>query len=968
MHPVVVCTENSMKLVTFVIPVQAGIQTEDFHINSLDSRFRGNDGILLFGESPSIDGKRDSVYHSGLAFHTMPLRLALAATLGFLTFLSSLMLGLGRSDASLPVLLGIGAGTSFILTDYRRVIQLGDWTVNVFVVIIFCFNVIDVVQHRGEDLAWAIARALVFVQVVLLFREKDTRFCWLILLISLLQVVVATVFQQSILFGLLLLLYVFVGLCAFILLFLQQEHRYFRQHSFVRTFVETIKSEMAVRQDRRKLARLALLTLLMGPLSLVLSFGKKQTGQKPMEKKTGSHEILRSLFLIFPTEEDLAKKERWERVEDTPLHETSSFHAVPCRVRNADSSSRFPLLTERPSFSAGTQNPQPWSGNWRELFAHLTIGTFFAFFAATMIFCLIPRVGRIELDNFTLKQDFERWMQPVRQHVNVGIVGINEEIQLGTLGSVIPYHKEVIKIRFMHDPENKLLTDTDLPESPYREIAGATLYFRGIPLDTYSEGSWTQSPASAHTELNSRLGPTLLPAKQQQVFFESNCDLVTLAMNIQPLDTQVFFAPHPFFTLNVPDEINLKRNNGRIEETRWRRHEGNKTIVTPAFKSGVQLDLVPCQEEINPYYLRQVPRQGLDSLKTLAARWDAESRYSKENIVGRAKFMEQKLLHSPEFVYQLGGTIRDYDLDPLEDFIAHNPQGHCEYFAGALALMLRSVGIASRVIIGFKTEAMESNASCTIRQSDAHAWVEVYVPPETMPSRTSGQYAHWWQNGGWLRLDPTPAPTDSSMMTALTLQWTDWSRYIQSFWNEYILNMTPSKQSFWIYDPLYQAGHFFVYRVFNVEFWKEFCTDMWWFYQSFFSDVPHKERRMWDGFYLIPPFVILGLIGLACWRLTSMLMSIRKRTAEEMRRRVTIEFYFRMERMLAKIGQIRKTTLTPLEFARQSTFMPLMLPVVEAFYRVRFGNAVLDEGESLSILKTLEQLERSIVLHIDPIL
>jgi hypothetical protein len=35
----------------YVIPAQAGIQTEDFHINSLASRFRGNDGILLFGES-----------------------------------------------------------------------------------------------------------------------------------------------------------------------------------------------------------------------------------------------------------------------------------------------------------------------------------------------------------------------------------------------------------------------------------------------------------------------------------------------------------------------------------------------------------------------------------------------------------------------------------------------------------------------------------------------------------------------------------------------------------------------------------------------------------------------------------------------------------------------------------------------------------------------------------------------------
>jgi len=151
-----------------------------------------------------------------------------------------------------------------------------------------------------------------------------------------------------------------------------------------------------------------------------------------------------------------------------------------------------------------------------------------------------------------------------------------------------------------------------------------------------------------------------------------------------------------------------------------------------------------------------------------------------------------------------------------------------------------------------------------------------------------------------------------------------------------------------------------VYRVFNLEFWKEFCTDMVWYYRSFFSDAPQQERRMWDGFYLIPPFVILTLLGFACWRLTSMLLSIRKRTVEEMRRRMTIGFYFRMERILAKMGQIRKSTLTPMEFVRDSSLMPLLLPIVAAFYRVRFGNAVLSEEEMQAIQNALDQLEGSI--------
>ena len=910
----------------------------------------------------------------------MSLRLALASALGFLTWLSSLMLGLGQSDASLPVLMGIGAVTSLFLTDYRRIIQLGDWTVNVFVVVIFCFNVLDVLHHRGEDLAWSIARVLVFVQVVLLFREKDARFCWLILLISLLQVVVATVFQQSILFAVLLLLYVFVGLCAFVLLFLQEEHRYFRQHSFVKTFAETIRAEMAERQDRRKLARIALLTLLMGPLSLVLSFGKKKTGQETTPQKTRTQAMLRSLFLIFPTEEDLAQKERWEHIENgfdevggnrINLQNIQSLHSVLLPVSATSSISpahRFPLLTECPRFSAGTRNPLAWSGNWRELFSQLTVGTFFAFFVAVLVFCLIPRVGRIELNGYTFKQDFAQWMQPVRQYVNVGIVGIDEEIQLGSLGSVIPHHSEVMKVRFLHNADNKLLTETDLSANPYQAIIGATLYFRGIPLDTYAEGSWTQNLAPEPNNAEDtgidlfRSGSTLQPQNQDRIFFEPDGDLVTLAMNIQPLDTQVFFAPHPFFSVNKPEEIELKSTRGRIEEVRRRRHEVSKTIVTAAFKHGVQRDLVPCRERVNDHLL-QVPDQGLESLKTLAARWDAESKYPPEDIINRARFMEQQFLHSPEFAYQLGGTIRNYDLDPLEDFIAHNPKGHCEYFAGALALMLRSVGIASRVIIGFKTEVTDTNAVCMIRQSDTHAWVEVYIPPETIPSHTSGQYAFWWHYGGWLRLDPTPASNNSTMMTTFTLHWADWSRAIQSLWDEYVLNMNSGKQAAWIYDPLYQAGYFIVYKVFNGEFWQEFCADMMVFYRSLFSDTPPQHRRTWDGFYLIPPFVILGLLSLASWRLTSMLLSMRQRTAEEMRRRITVDFYFRMERLLAKIGQIRGKALTPLEFARQSSFAPLMLPIVEAFYRVRFGNAVLSEKESLSVMQTLDQLEHSIMLY-----
>ncbi len=62
---------------------------------------------------------------------------------------------------------------SLYVTDFRRIIRLGDWTVNALVLCIVFITLGDLLRNRGEDLAFAIARVLVFVEMVLLFREKS---------------------------------------------------------------------------------------------------------------------------------------------------------------------------------------------------------------------------------------------------------------------------------------------------------------------------------------------------------------------------------------------------------------------------------------------------------------------------------------------------------------------------------------------------------------------------------------------------------------------------------------------------------------------------------------------------------------------------------------------------------------------------------------------------------------------------
>ena len=80
----------------------------------------------------------------------------------------------------------------------------------------------------------------------------------------------------------------------------------------------------------------------------------------------------------------------------------------------------------------------------------------------------------------------------------------------------------------------------------------------------------------------------------------------------------------------------------------------------------------------------------------------------------------------------------NHDLDPIEDFVANHRTGHCEYFASALVLMLRSQGIPARMIIGYKGGEFNSLGHYyVVQQRHAHAWVEAWMPPGEVPDGKS---------------------------------------------------------------------------------------------------------------------------------------------------------------------------------------------------------------------------------------
>lgn len=145
---------------------------------------------------------------------------------------------------------------------------------------------------------------------------------------------------------------------------------------------------------------------------------------------------------------------------------------------------------------------------------------------------------------------------------------------------------------------------------------------------------------------------------------------------------------------------------------------------------------------------------------------------SKSNF-DRAAAIQSFLLTHYGYTLQLSRTPPS---DPLAEFLFTRKQGHCEYFASSMAIMLRTLGIPSRVVNGFRMQEFNDLTSqYVVRDSDAHSWVEAY-----------------FQGYGWVSFDPTPA--DPAMAR------NGWNRMLllvdamQSFWREWVVNYDVSHQ------------------------------------------------------------------------------------------------------------------------------------------------------------------------------
>ena len=145
-----------------------------------------------------------------------------------------------------------------------------------------------------------------------------------------------------------------------------------------------------------------------------------------------------------------------------------------------------------------------------------------------------------------------------------------------------------------------------------------------------------------------------------------------------------------------------------------------------------------------------------------------------ETPEGKARALESYLRKTYGYTLELPQTEPS---QPLSDFLFHRKKGHCEYFASSMAVMLRTLGIPSRVVTGFAGGVYNPISKWyVIRASDAHSWVEAYLP-----------------HLGWTTFDPTPAdpnPPKTSLFARLGF-------YVDAaevFWQDWVLNYDLDRQ------------------------------------------------------------------------------------------------------------------------------------------------------------------------------
>lgn len=349
---------------------------------------------------------------------------------------------------------------------------------------------------------------------------------------------------------------------------------------------------------------------------------------------------------------------------------------------------------------------------------------------ATLIFTGFPRLGQ----GFSLSGTAE------------SITGFSESVRLGDVGKIKRNSAVVMRIEF--EQEGK----------PHRPAG--PVYWRGVVLDHFNGSSWLSTVKPKWKFSNQPgIGTQLFP-------FDSKASVVRQKIYMDGFNSNVIFSQGlPLFVDGNFQSFQVD-NSFALKALDWRNRSRMVTMMSEAAPSRTRHARKIIDRNTQPMLQKFLQ---LPAISPEIARLSGKLTQGAATLETKANKILRHL--RSEFGYSLE-LVEDSELTSLDHFLFTRKEGHCEYFASSMVVLLRLAGIPARLVNGFMgLEWNELGQYMIVRQHHAHSWVEAYLPEK-----------------GWVIYDPTPADPafalnsfEDPINRALDLLRLNWQRYILSF-------------------------------------------------------------------------------------------------------------------------------------------------------------------------------------------
>lgn len=525
---------------------------------------------------------------------------------------------------------------------------------------------------------------------------------------------------------------------------------------------------------------------------------------------------------------------------------------------------------------------------WRLATLALFVTTGILAMTAGMFFVL-PRTARAAFQHLV----------PERYH----LAGFSNEVRLGEIGEIRLQSTPVMRARIY--PERQ-----DLP-----------LKWRGAALSQFDGHRWYNPPEPGEV-LKVDHGVLRLADDRQRWRGGLRINYEVQLKDIGA--DALFFAGVPEF-VSIPATAVIRRRTGSLHlgsvSTEGLRYGAYSLLEDPAGGfTGPPAE--PLDEQTRHEYLL-LPQ--LDPRIIALARQVTQGLTAEQD---RARAIEDYLRRTYSYTSELPAAV---PADPLADFLFSRRRGHCEYFASAMAVMLRVAWVPSRVVTGFQSGVYNPVTGWyVIRSSDAHSWVEAFVP-----------------GAGWRTFDPTPPDPAGALSLGTRI-----ALYIdaaETFWQEWVLNYNLDRQTLLAYRVEESSRRLSLPRLDRLAAWGRRARGL---------------ATGWLKLYAAPlagavVLLLLAILGgPPLWRWLRVHLRVRRVRLGKAEAGDATLLYGRMLRLLRARGFEKPAWLTPNEFVRvlPEPVKPLAQDLTAAYNDLRFGGRF---DAASRMMRLLEQLERA---------